>query len=141
MAKNLPTSYIEVPADPNVEGAGSGANGGSCAPGIGICTAVVNPKLMDWSVLDQHANARSPQATQHIGWGGDSVVTGQETADLPPVLAVDYAGATFDSTMSFVVADTAAADGLSIDTVTSTLNRTGANVEIGDRVWGTIAAA
>jgi hypothetical protein len=45
---NLPTSPIIAPANPNVEGQGSGMNCGSVDSALGICTDVPNPKESDW---------------------------------------------------------------------------------------------
>ena len=143
MAINLPTSHVVAPADPNAEGTNSGMNAGSCFPGIGICaTGLVNPKLSDWSMLDQAENARIPQLTQPIGWGGDSIVTGQEAADLPDLLVVDYVGADFNDTAAFAVADSAIAisKGDVYDSVSGAILVSDLPVATvaGDRIWGAV---
>lgn len=55
--------------------------GGANACGIGIASDLIDPSTNDWTTLDQHGNARSPQLTQHIGItglgaGSDSPLTG-----------------------------------------------------------------
>jgi hypothetical protein len=105
---------------------------GSNAPGIGINTGFVDPKLDDWTVLDQAGDARSPQNSQHIG--GDGLGAGNQAVE--PIRTVN--GADVNNTMSFSVADTAAVADAIYDTATGALNRTGATVAIGDRIWGDI---
>jgi hypothetical protein len=108
---------------------------GSNAPGIGINTAFVNPKLEDWSILDQAGDARSPQNSQHLG--GDGLEGGNQAVE--PIRTV--VGADVNDTMSFSVADAAAVAGAEYDTVTGALNQTGTTVSIGDRIWGNIPVA
>lgn len=115
-----------------------GANlAAACAPGVGICTAVVNPKLDDWTVADQANNARDPQNSQHIG--GNGTATGSETVH--PVRAADYAAVDINDTCHFLVADQAAAPGAVYHIASGAVNRSDENVEIGDRVWGTVPVA
>ena len=107
-----PTSHIVAPADPNAEDATptttftSGMNAGSCYPGIGIATAEPNPKVTDWDRVQ-----RTLIDAQALGWGGDSATTGQETADIPHLLSVDYEGADFNDTAIFETVDAASAIG------------------------------
>jgi hypothetical protein len=108
---------------------------GSNAPGIGINTGAVDPKLEDWTVADQAAAARTPQNSQHIG--GDGLGAG--STDTEPVRFVQ--GADVNDTASFSVADTAAVADAIYDTGTGALNKTGATVAIGDRIWGPIPTA
>ena len=109
---------------------------GSCAPAIGICTGIVDSKIEDWSVLDQAAAPRTPQDSQHIGGNG----LGAGDASNSPINAVQ--GADVNDTLSFIVAIVAAADGAGMGTAgADPINRTGASVAIGDRVWGTNTVA
>ena len=85
----------------------------------------MDSKLEDWTVNDQAGNARTPQASSHIGGAGD------------PVRAVQ--GADVNDTLSFIEATIAAADGANMGG--GVINRTGSTVAIGDRVWGTNTVA
>jgi hypothetical protein len=113
--------------------------GASNAPGIGINTGSVNPKLSDWSVEDQHENVRAPQGSQHIG------VTGIEDGSEDPLL--DYPiqvvqGADVNDTVSFIVALAQAAPGVGFGVGNADpINRTDVTIEIGDRAWGTNTVA
>ena len=137
---NLPTYHLndasvsaraaEVPA---ADFTGGLNRGGSNACGVGINTAAVNPKLSDWSLLDQHGDARSPQLSQHIG--GNGLGVGSE--DFTSLFAAQDPD--FDDTLHFVVADQLAIPGGVYDTVSGAVNRTGGDIEIGDRAWGTVA--
>ena len=110
--------------------------GGSCAGGIGINTGGVDPKLDDWSVLDQAGAARTPQDSQHIG--GDGTAAGNTATDTLRVVN----GADVNDTVSYIVAVVQAADGVGMGLANADpINRTGATVEIGDRVWGTNSVA
>lgn len=111
--------------------------GASNAPGIGICTDVVNPKLSDWSVLDQNEDARDPQGTQHIGGLG---IEGGNEGTLYDIQVVQ--GADVNDTVSFieVLADAVPGQGMGLANA-DPVNRTGQNVVIGDRVWGTNTVA
>lgn len=121
-------------ADPYLGGNRAGSN----APGIGINTGNVDPKVPDWTTTDQHAAARSPQDSQHIGGSGLGAGTVGLTTETP-ICTVN--GADVNNTLSFSVADTAAVADAVYDTVTGALNRTGATVAIGDRIWGDIPVA
>jgi hypothetical protein len=154
MAKNLTTYFLdavtvaarnaEYPGTPLTDPPGDGTyadpylgcnRAGSCAPGIGINTAHVDPKLEDWSILDQAEDARSPQNSQHLG--GDGLEGGNQAVE--PVRFIQ--GADVNDTASFSVADTAAVAGAAYDSVTLALNETGKTVAIGDRIWGPIPVA
>lgn len=115
-----------------------GNRAGSCAPGIGINTGNVDPKLEDWSILDQHEAARSPQDSQHIGGSGLGAGTVGLTTETPIATVV---AADVNDTLSFSVADAAAAPDAAYDTVTGAINKTGKTVAIGDRIWGPIPVA
>jgi hypothetical protein len=154
MAQNLPTFELDAAAVTarNAEYTGTpftdddggatyadpylGMNrAGSNAPGIGINSGNVNPKLEDWTILDQAEAARSPQASQHIG--GNGLGAGDDSTE--PVRFVQ--GTDFNDTASFSVADAAAVADAAYDTVTGALNKTGKTVAIGDRIWGPIPVA
>lgn len=140
MGLNLATYYlsdnaantVRQPEVPLADFEGGMNRGGSCAPGLGINTGNVNPKLDDWTVLDQDGNARAPQNGQHLGGSGlgdgDQSVT-PIRADLDP---------DFDSELHFRVADAAVGPGGIYHIGDGAINQTGANVEIGDRLWGTV---
>jgi hypothetical protein len=115
-----------------------GNRAGSNAPGIGINTGAVDPKVPDWTTEDQHEAARSPQDSQHIGGSGLGDGTEGLTTETP-ICTVN--GADVNNTLSFSVADTAAAANAEYDTATGALNRTGETVSIGDRIWGDIPVA
>ena len=80
-------------ADASVEGASSGMNAGSCAPGIGIGTLQAGITADDFSLV-----ATGPQKSSNLGWGGDNTVSGQETADLPNLTEADYTTPGFTAT-------------------------------------------
>ena len=46
---------------------------GSCAPGVGIATGNGECKLSDWTLLDQFAQARDPQQSQHVGQSASDI--------------------------------------------------------------------
>ena len=111
--------------------------GASNAPGIGICTGVADPKLIDWSVLDQAEDARDPQGTQHIG--GLGIEDGNEGVyyDIQVVQ-----GADINDTVSFIEVLADATDGQGMGAANADpVNRTGGPVVIGQRVWGTNTVA
>lgn len=136
MAINIPSYFLnsaEVaarqPEVPDADFAGGMNLGASNACGIGINTGDVNPKLTDWSVIDQFGDARTPQASNSIGGIAD------------PIRAWQDDGADINDTMAFSVADVAAVADAIYDTVSGALNKTGATVAIGDRIWGPIPVA
>lgn len=134
MAINLPTSQIAVPANPNTEGAGSGANGGTSSGLIGLTTGIPNTKASDWS-----RQARLQVKSQPIGFGGDSTVTGQLTADIPEMKVVDYTAADFNDDISFVMATAAVAPDAVI--ANGAINRTGLTLQNGDWAFGNVPVA
>ena len=64
---------------------------GSNAPGVGIATANGQCKLSDWTILDQHEAARTPQDSQHLGGSGLGAGTEGLTTETPinAILAAD----------------------------------------------------
>ena len=106
---------------------------GSCAPGLGINTGNVNPKLSDWTVLNQTNTARAPQNSQYIGGSGlgdgSAIIASGIKADLDP---------DFNSNLHFRVADAAVGPGGIYHVGDGAINQTGGDVEIGDRLWGTV---
>lgn len=136
---NLPTSHIEAPANPNVEGVDGGANAASTFCGVGIAaSATVNPKAQDWS-----REEKAPKA-QPLGWGGDSIVTGQLTADLVDLLYADYLDGDFNNLTMFDVADTAVSGkGAIYNTTNNTALASDllTPIQAGEWVWGQIVVA
>ncbi len=108
--------------------------------GIGIAaSAVVNPKIDDWS-----RDVRNPIGGQYIGWGGDSVEPGQEDADIPPIRVVDYEDVDFNDTAIFVQATAAASSkGQEFDLGTGAvlMSDLAVQVEVGDWLWGAVPVA
>jgi hypothetical protein len=134
MANNLPLSPVVVPVNPNIEGVNSGMAGGTCQSVVGENTGAPNPKASDWS-----RDARLLQKGAPIGWGGDNVVSGQETADIQPLNVVDYAAGDFNDNASFVMATGAVApDAVIAD---GAVNRTGVALVANDWAWGTVPVA
>ena len=131
---NRPFAPIVVPADPNVEGVGSGMEGGSNQVMIGLATNVPDPKVTDFPQI-----VRNPVQMQYLGWGGDSVEPGQEDADIVNAIAVDYEGADFNDTpVVFVAADQVAAPGAVYDTGTGAINDSDVTVQIGQWLAGAV---
>ena len=144
MAQNLPSYTLredtvtaresEVPDASFSDGMNLG---GSNAGGIGINTGAPDPKVEDWTTLDQDENARDPQISQHIG--GNALGSGSES-ESAPIRAVQDAD--INDTLSFVVVAADAADGVGMGPGnTDPINRTGEDVVIGQRVWGTNTVA
>ena len=126
--------------DAEMEVSGQFAGGmnlaGSNAPGIGINTGNIDPKLEDWSVLDQAGAARAPQDSQHIG--GDGLGAGDATNN--PINCVQ--GADINDTLSYITALSQAAPGAGFGAASADpVNRTDVTIEIGDRAWGTNTVA
>lgn len=107
----------------------------SCAPGIGI-GGRPNPKLTDWTLLDQAQVARTPQETQHIGANG--IEGGSTTNPAYPVQVIVYETADINNEMHFTEATAAAVPGALYDGL---VNVSGENIAIGDRVWGMLSVA
>ncbi len=145
MAINLPTYELNAASvtirDSELSIAGQdwagGVNkGGSNAPGIGINTSTIDPKLTDWSVLDQAELARNPQNSQHIG--GDGLGAGDTTTS--PLNAVQ--GSDVNDTLTYIEALAQAAPGVGFGAANADpINRTDVTIEIGDRAWGTNTVA
>lgn len=111
---------------------GGGNKAGSNACGIGISTAVVNPKASDWP----RAADTAPRESQHIG--GDGLGAGDATSyDLNTVNGADV-----NNEVAFVAVDAggAAADAVA-DVATGGVNRTGGAVVEGDYIWAEIPVA
>jgi hypothetical protein len=149
---NLPTYCRNEAAITTLESLTTGADfdgglnlGASCAPGIGICTGVVDPKLSDWTVADQKGVARDAQISSHIG------IDGLDDGSDNPLLSYDIQAAQYDvtpgvddinDTVSFIEVLADAADGQGMGLANADpVNRTGGAVVIGERVWGTNTVA
>jgi hypothetical protein len=106
-----------------------------------------------WTQLDQDNAARTPQVTQVIGgsgfvnrsstlWPSSGGVEGKGTLPTTFFIVPGSVPGTMNlnDTANFVVADVAdtAPFGGEVDTVTGTLNNTGAAVAIGDLLWGQV---
>jgi hypothetical protein len=107
----------------------------SNAPGIGISTGVVNPKLSNWTLEDQHELPRTPQGTQHIG--GIGIEDGNEDVYYA-VQAINVELVSIDQVMHFTEALAATPPGA--DDGAGVFNWTGQTLVIGDRFWGPAAA-
>jgi len=128
------TPFTDIPgsgtyADPVLGGNKAGSN----APGIGINTGNIDPKLSDWSILDQDEAARDPQLSSHIG--GDGTFDGGL-----PVIINAIIGTDINDKVAYSAADQQAVADAIYDTATGALNKTGVTVEIGDVLWGTVPA-
>ena len=132
---NKAISPIVAPADPNVEGVGSGMEAGSNQVMIGLATNVPNPKVTDFPQI-----AQADIKNQYLGWGGDSVEPGQEDADIPSFNLTDYDNADFNDTpVGFVQADAAVAPGGVYETGGGFTNRTDAyTTQVGDWLAGAV---
>lgn len=109
---------------------------GSCAPGIGVATDNIDPKLDDWSVNDQEGNARTPQNSQHIGSNG--LGSGQQGSTGAAVLNVRLSGTDYNDTLSYIAAVVQGAVGSGYNTAgADPKNRSSRTVEVGERLWGT----
>ena len=95
----------------------------SNAPGIGISTATPDPKASDWDRTEDTAAHES----QHIGKTGDDINCVE--------------GTDFNNELAFVQAEGNTADDAQLDTTTSALNRSGAQVDANSWIWGGIAVA
>ena len=110
---------------------------GSNAPGIGINTGAIDPKLDDWTVLDQAEAARTPQQSMHIAGVNVAITPGTP----PTSTAIDInaiQGADVNDQVGFAVADQIAVADAVYDTVGGMINKTGATTAVGDRIWGPI---
>ena len=130
-AATVATRSAEVP---NADWTG-GMNAGGCNVGIGISTDVVDPKLTDWTLLDQAEAARTPQDSQHIG--GSGLGDGDQTD--APVTVVN--GVDINDTAAFAVADQVATNGQVFNTTSGAINVGTTTIQIGQRAWGAIPVA
>ena len=134
--------------NPDVDFAGGVNRGGSCAPGIGINSGDIDPKVEDWTTLDQGLPVesgesqtplvRNPQSSQHIG--GSGLMDADAVKDPVSIIVDPHGGEPTVAAASFVVADQQATDGNIMHIASATRNRTGSVVEIGDRAWGDMPA-
>jgi hypothetical protein len=121
-------------ADASVEGASSGMNAGSCAPGIGI-SQLSQPVVGDEFTL----SATGPQKSSNLGWGGLDGATGQLEANLPSLTEADYLTPGFAATTGLNVTTGSTAADAEIGT-SGYFNRTGVTVGTGVWLWGTTDA-
>ena len=143
----------EYPGDPFTDDEGTGDyntylgcnRAGSCAPGIGINTSFIDPKLSDWSLLDQAGAVRDPQDSEHIGGINESASPiGEFTPAVIPINAIVDPNGTpdFNDTLTFIEAEAQAAPGVGFGAANADpINRTDQTVEVGDRLWGTNSVA
>ena len=129
---------------------------GSCAPGIGINTGevfqtvaevAIGPRPDNWTELDQAEAARIPQDSQHSGgivdaapeYEGVPYPTPAQVGDEPIRFADMTVGAVdVNDTANFVIADTVAAPGAVMDSVSGAVNATSSTTAIGDLLWGPV---
>ena len=135
------TPFTDIPGDGSYADPVLGGNkAGSCAPGIGIATANIEPKLDDWTVLDQAEAIRVPQDSQHIG--GDGLGDGDATVNPINCILSPHSSPDITDTVAFIAAVVQAADGAGYNTADADpVNRSGQTVEIGERLWGTNTVA
>ena len=112
-----------------------GMNAGGCNMGVGICTDVFDPKVSDWTTLDQDGLARTPQNSQHIG--GSGLGDGDQT--VAPITVVN--GVDINDTAAFAVADQVATNGQVFNTTSGAINVGTTTIQIGQRAWGAIPVA
>lgn len=118
-------------ADASVEGASSGMNAGSCAPGMGIGT------LQAGIIADQFSLvATGPQKSSNLGWGGTDGASGQLEANLPSLTEADYTTPGFTATTGLNVTTVSTAADAEIGS-SGYFNRTGDTVASGVWLWGT----
>jgi hypothetical protein len=144
--------YADTPLS-DVDGDGSyntylGCNrAGSCANGIGIATDVIDPKLQDWSILNQgnltdevDPAARIDQASQHIG--GDGLGDGDRSDDVINLILDQHGTPDFNDDCSYIAAVVQAAVGAGYNTADADpVNRDGRTIEIAERLWGSMTNA
>lgn len=148
------TPFTDAPGDGTYADPYLGMNrAGGSNPGLGINTSSIyqtaadlaanGPIYSGWTTLDQAGAARTPQDSQTLGGIVDAA---------PPYAGVPYPtpaqvgvfpvtftdGADINDTANFVVADTAAAPGGEMDSVTGAINGTGVTLVVGDLVWGAV---
>lgn len=148
-AASVTARNAEYTGDPLDDGDGDGSyadpylgmnRAGSNAPGIGIATQVIDPKLEDWSILDQAEDPRTPQDSQHLG--GDGLGAGDETVNPLNVILDPFGTPDFNDTLSYIAAVVQAAPGAGYNTADADpINRSNRTIEIGERLWGTNTVA
>ena len=129
---------------------------GSNAVGLGVASGQIagtagSPEK--WTLLDQEGNARTPQNSSLIGnigfvnrdavdWPSSGGSSGFGTDPIRYFQQPDSVPGLPDSNdrAFFVVADTAAADGEEMDSVTGAINETGGPIEIGDLAWAKVTS-
>ena len=131
------TPFTDIIGDGSYANPYLGCNrAGSCAPGIGIATGIINPNIENWSVNDQENQPRTPQNSQHIG--SDGLGAGQEKLQGAAPLNVRLSGTDYNDTLSYIAAVVQGAPGAGYNTAgADPKNRTNQTVEIGERLWGT----
>lgn len=131
------TPFTDTPGDGSYADPYLGMNrAGSCAPGIGIATDNIDPKLDDWSINDQSDSARTPQNSQHIGSTG--LGAGAEGLTGAAVVNVRLSGSDYNDTLSYIAAVVQGAVGSGYNTAgADPKNRSSRTIEIGERLWGT----
>ena len=133
MATNLATFY-QAPSGQRGAGdggglgltsdwTGGGNKAGSNANGIGINTGNPSPKTQDWAAINQTA----PYESRAIGQAADDITV--------------VFGADVNNEVAFVSADANTAADAVLDSTTGAVNKTGAQVDIGDYCWGMIPVA
>ena len=147
--------FTDVPGDGSYDVPYLGMNrAGGSNPGVGICTGLIYQTAAElaagelfsgWTELDQDEVARIPQDSQLIGGIAEAETAVANEPNPPfPVVTVPVTittGADINNTANFVIADTAAADGAEMDTVSGAINNTGGTVAIGDLIWGQVPVA
>lgn len=109
-----PAIALRAPEVPNASFVNGCNAGASNAPGIGIATENPNleQSLPNWTLLDQHGNARTTQISQCIGGAGysDAGTSSGESGTLPgnivrigtlPTQAAKDADPSLDGTMTY----------------------------------------
>ncbi len=139
MAINKPTIYRNTTTISTREGQVTNASftngmnyGASNACGIGIATGVLNPKESDWTLEDQHENARDPQISQYIG--GNGLGDGDDSTGNISVVVTQETNV--NDTAHYLEAVGAVAPGVEIVAGSGAINETGQAMVAGDRAWG-----
>lgn len=115
---------------PNADWAGGGNRAASCAPGVGVCTGVINPKDQDWDRVQDFGGDAVPYTakSQYIG-----IDPGANEA----VQVIDPEAGPGDRNVGFFLAAGAVAPGDVVGQISSNdyLNRTDVTLQAGDYVW------
>lgn len=147
------TPFTDIPGDGSYGDNVLGCNkAGSCAPGIGIATDTIDPKLQDWSIEDQgfpalptpvDPAARIAQESQHIG--GTGLAAGDDDPTVGSVINAvisPNSDPDINDTVSYIAAVVQAAPGAGYNTADADpINRSSRTIEIGERLWGTNTVA